>query len=424
MRQLVGFLFLAAAGCAGAEVLDLDTPPRPTPPVPAPRQDSLSKLVEEAVATHPRVRQARARAEAAVARAGGASSLDDPMLFVKSEEVPWRHPFALNSDGFNAVGLSQMIPLFKTGLRADVAAAEARRMAEDPRMAALEIASQVRRAWAEHLSATREQEVHSKHAGVMKSLIAAAEARYAAGKVSQQDVLDARNGAAMIDVEVAATQAQMEESRAALLELAGRVPPNLPAPPVPPALKIEEAEAMAAGRRPDLRAAEREVERAQAALRLASRERWAPDLTAEFMTMQMPDEPDGWGATLWVTLPWFSPKRKAEETAAGRELEAARDALEAAQRMARREVAGAWHRLRSAQRSVEVQEKELLPRAQQSLDVARANYEQDRVDFLRLLDAERMLRSTELEWVRARGQVDSAWAELERAMGTSDGGVR
>ncbi len=398
MRLSALLLVLSSLGCAGA--LELELPP-------------------DDPDAHPRVREARARVEAAIARAGGAGSLDDPMLFLKAEAVPLRTPGSLQRDDFNAVGVSQSFPLGKLGLRADVAAADARRAHADWRRAVNDVSADARKALADWRLALREKEIHDRHAEIMKSFIAVAETKYTTGKVSQQDVLEGQSGASMIHVSLSDTASRIEEARVAVRELTGRDPELPPLPHRTLARSLDELTAIAETSRPELRAAEQAVARATAARDLASRERWWPDVTAELMYMQEPGEPDGYAATLGVNLPWFSPKRRAEAAAAVSELAAEQRAVDAVRRTVRREVAVARQKLASALRGLELFEKELVPRAEQTLQVARTNYESDKVDFLRVLQAEGSLRSVELEAARALAQVEAAWAELERATGTA-----
>jgi len=81
MRLCVIALSLLTAGCSAAgEIRELErllaeASGDPRPPAP----DAFAAYVDEAVRSHPKVREARARAEAALARARGAAALEDPV---------------------------------------------------------------------------------------------------------------------------------------------------------------------------------------------------------------------------------------------------------------------------------------------------------------------------------------------------------
>ncbi len=384
------------------------------PRVPSEPLEGLAALVYSAVRTHPRVLQARAKAEAAMARAGGAGSLDDPMLFLKTDSTPFGTG---GGDPVRSAGLSQTFALGKLGPRSDIALAEAGKEVEEYRRAVNDIAAEVRRAWADYAIALKEREIHNRHAELMKAFIDVAETKYSNGKVSQQDVLEGRSGAAMIHVSLTETSSNLEAARALIVELTGLEPPAPVLHPKALTIPLDRVLEIAAASRPELRRAQREIARAEAAQTLASRERWIPDITAEVEYLQMPSEDDAFAATLGFNLPWFSPARKAAETAAARELDAAKLGLEAERRSVTREVTAAWHKLKSALASYETFTKDLVPRGEQTLEVARTNYEKDRVDFLRFLKAEQDLRTVELEAARAAARVELAWADLERATG-------
>jgi len=67
---------------------------------------------------------------------------------------------------------------------------------------------------------------------------------------------------------------------------------------------------------------------------------------------------------------------------------------------------------REASRTLALLTERLLPKARQSLDVARAAYLSGRLDFLNLIDAERTLLGFQLTEVEARIQRELALAEL------------
>ena len=67
---------------------------------------------------------------------------------------------------------------------------------------------------------------------------------------------------------------------------------------------------------------------------------------------------------------------------------------------------------REASRNLELLTERLLPKARQSLEVARAAYLSGQLDFLNLIDAERTLFGIQLSEVEARTQRELVLAEL------------
>jgi outer membrane protein TolC len=78
----------------------------------------------------------------------------------------------------------------------------------------------------------------------------------------------------------------------------------------------------------------------------------------------------------------------------------------------------ALYRFRDSQRRVELYGHSLIPKADQSLAVARRGFEAGKVAFLDLIDAERTLLEFELAYERARTDRSQRLAEIEMLTGT------
>jgi cobalt-zinc-cadmium efflux system outer membrane protein len=74
--------------------------------------------------------------------------------------------------------------------------------------------------------------------------------------------------------------------------------------------------------------------------------------------------------------------------------------------------------VKSAEQRAALLRTTILPQSRQTLDVALAAYQTDRVDFLALLDNERTVLDAQLEYFRAVSDFEEALADLERALGT------
>jgi outer membrane protein TolC len=77
----------------------------------------------------------------------------------------------------------------------------------------------------------------------------------------------------------------------------------------------------------------------------------------------------------------------------------------------------AFYKVEQARRSVRIFENTIVPQAEQSLMANRAAYETNKVDFLMLLDSQRVLRDTKLAAHRALADFGTRLAELELAVG-------
>ena len=172
--------------------------------------------------------------------------------------------------------------------------------------------------------------------------------------------------------------------------------------------------------RPDVRAARSDLERADAALDLARRER-VPDvaLSAGY-TRQGPDVAPVQPPTLslggGLELPIFS-QRQGEIARAESDRTSAKIALARAEARAAADVDEARASLASARERVERMQSSLLDRAREARDLVRFQYREGAVSLLDLFDAERTALQVELENAQDLYALRVAVVELEAAVG-------
>jgi outer membrane protein TolC len=77
----------------------------------------------------------------------------------------------------------------------------------------------------------------------------------------------------------------------------------------------------------------------------------------------------------------------------------------------------AYERVNESRRVVRLFEEKLVPSARLSVQATAAAYETGKLDFLRLVEAQRKLIDLETERATAIGEYHVRWAELERAVG-------
>ncbi|HSA01211.1 MAG TPA: TolC family protein, partial [Candidatus Paceibacterota bacterium] len=119
-----------------------------------------------------------------------------------------------------------------------------------------------------------------------------------------------------------------------------------------------------------------------------------------------------WRPSVGVTLPVWRDKIAAEIAAAQARKNAAQARLSAEQIQLAVEFADRSFTLRETTRNLALLTDTLLPKARQSLEIARAAYGTAKTDFINLLDAERSLLEFQLAQVDARTQRELALAEL------------
>ncbi len=81
------------------------------------------------------------------------------------------------------------------------------------------------------------------------------------------------------------------------------------------------------------------------------------------------------------------------------------------------EIQQALIQARAAERSLTLYRDTLRPQAEAAFKSAAAAYQQDRTDFLNLVDSQNMLLDVESSYFKAAANFDTRIAELERAIG-------
>jgi outer membrane protein TolC len=238
----------------------------------------------------------------------------------------------------------------------------------------------------------------------------------AAGKVTLQDVLRAQIEREQLSTDIA----NLEDSRNALVaefKAALGLTPTDPDPPVPGVFEMsieapdaDEIWSRAIEQNPALRRMQADVAQAQASIDLARRS-GVPDFSLG-IEADVKASPIMVRPSAGITLPIWRDKIEAEIAAAQAQKAAAEARLNAEQISLATELATMLYMYRESMRNIELLTDRLLPKAQQSLDAARAGYTTGRADFLDLIDAQRSLLGFELSLVEARTQRELALSAL------------
>lgn len=255
-----------------------------------------------------------------------------------------------------------------------------------------------------------------------------ARARNEVGAVTLQDVLRAQIEQERLTTEIA----NLQDSRNPLLaQFKGALGLKAEAvePPIPSKLETtpldltsERLLADALVRNPRLKQMEAEVRRADASIRLAYKAR-VPDFSLG-LEADAKAVPTLFTPQAGMTLPVWRDKIAAQIAAAQADKQAAAARFSAEQIMLAVEFAEKSFMFREATRNLELLNNRLLPKARQSLEVARSGYASGKVDFINLIDAQRTLLDFRLAEVEARIQRELALAELSLViLGTPPAGA-
>jgi len=328
------------------------------------------------------------------------------------------------------VGISQRLPWFgKRSLEASAAAAEAGASKSDYEATKRDLALSALVLYDQYFVAVRSIEINAHHVELMRVMQSAAIAQFQSGRGAAQDSLQAEAELAHMEHDTAILTSQRDVTIAQMNELLHRAPElplpppprDLPASAMPRASDAERLERVALGQRSEIAAARQRAQAAQARADRASRE-YYPDITVSTSYNSMWDMPEHrWLVGLGFNLPIQTERRAgaAQEGLAMRaqfESEAAHlsDA-------ARTQVFVARKQLQESEHVLGLFEKRLLPVARDQIDAARAGFTASQNPFLAVVQAEKNLRSVELEYQLARADCDRHRAELDRALGRIPG---
>lgn len=411
------------AGCTGtpiaserearAALRDVASRYRPgesRPPLPGLTPESpLSAYLTFALLNNPGVEAAYYDWAAAVERITTARSMPDPRLTFEADI----------GDMVTALMPGLMVDLPGPGkLRAagDVAAGESSARYFVFEQAVLRTADRLKAAYYRLHFLEENVRVQKEVLGLLGNIEEQARQQNAAGKVTLQDVLRAQ-----IERDQLATQiANLEDSRSALLaefKAALGLQRHDPEPPLPqvfePSLSEPDPEAIwasAVRRNPALRAMEVGVRRAEASLDLA-RKTGVPDFTIGFEA-DVKASPVFYRPAASMTLPIWRDKIAAAIAEAEAGKRAAEARLSTEQIELATDLAALLYSYRESVRTIDLLAARLVPKARQSLDVARAGYVTGRSGFLDLIDAEQSLLAFELSLIESRTQRELALSAL------------
>jgi outer membrane protein, heavy metal efflux system len=413
VRPLALAALLAAAGGAGAAQLGED----------------VQDLLELARAQNPELALMRAEAQAAAQRVQPAGALPDPVLRVEMMNVN-----NYGSDaGFNLLPskigetkytLMQQLPWSgKLALRSDIATADARQAQARAAAAWTELAMRIKTAYANYWLAAGNERVTNEVIDLVRRVEQVAQARYAGGLATQQDAIRAQIEQTAMRSELLMIRSDKRQQQArlnALLSRDGATPLAEPQAlrPLPPQGRLDPA-ALAQRVRlanPELQAEEARLAAAEKSRQLAYRNRY-PDLNVGIAPSQMGTRITTWGLMMEVNIPLQQTTRRSQEA----EAEAMVVAAHARSQNLANQLVGDLDQnlaaLDAARQTEALVTTQSLPQSELGLRSAIAAYENGKLDFTAVLEAQRQIRKVRQDRLKAQAEAQVRLAEIERILG-------
>lgn len=385
---------------------------------------TLRELLVEAITNNPEIQESRARWEAAKEKITIESTLEDPMIGADVEGIP-RGSTSFERRMDIEYMISQSFPFpGKLSLKGNIARQEAGIAHEIYRGKERDVVVQVKNAYQSLYLLDRSLEINLKNQERVNQFRQIAETRYVGGLTYRQDLLKSEvelsrllNERVMLEQEGEVAVARLN----ALLNRPPRTPLVISSEPTETSAIYSwgELEDKIVSARPELKMAEREVERMKSARNLARLVNF-PDFTARVEARQFNEEGSirEYDAFLGINLPIWFWKNRSVVKEASKSLKAAEAGYTSMKNIVFFEAQDALVRVQSKEKQLKRYKGEILPQAEQAFEEAKKGYESSQTGFLDLLDAQRMLNMFELDYYRTVAEFEIAHADLERAVGT------
>lgn len=391
--------------------------------------ENLSTLISSAISDNPELKSSESRWRMFASKARQASSLDDPMLMLKFQNMLVREPFSFNKDSQTAkvIGISQQLPFWgKRALREEIAQYEAESYRWSIEERKLELTRMVKEAWYRIYTVDRSLEIIDKNLRVMDDFITIAETKYSVGQGAQQDIYKAGlEKSKMLDMQITLQQ-QRKSLEANLNYLLYRSEPT-PVGPIPdfdlPLIPLSAGvlNETAYEKRPQIKSLINLANKGQASHRLAEKEYW-PDfnLSLEYMLKDPAMGDPGYDMyTVGVTfnLPLQRERRHAMLAESSSEAAMSMEELNGLKNSIGYAINDSLAQMERRRKLAELYRNGIIPQAEQSLESAIISYRVNKVDFLTLLDSRVNLFNYERELYEAKSEYMMQLARLEATVG-------
>ena len=383
----------------------------------------LQELIQEVLVRNPELAAARKQWEAATNRIAQAQSLEDPTLSVQLWNIP--QPFKATQADNTIFGLSQNFPFpGKRSLKGDVASRSAEMTEQAVRAKERELVARLKQAYYDLFLAQKAVQIHHQQVDLLRQFVEITNAKFRAGKGSQADILKAQVELSLLFQHRPALDQRRVTTEVMLNTLLDRDPASPLGVVEEPAhlpftQPADDLHNLALNERPEIKAAELDVQRNEQSHELAQRQ-YYPDFNVAFQRFQNYQANDGFGAYVAMSIPfafWTKPKYDAGVQEAAAAVAVARAQQHTVENMTRFQINDLLAKLRATDQVATLYRTTILPQAEQSLEAARVGYRAGKAGFLDLIDTQRAWRGFQLEYFKALVDRQYRLAELEQVVG-------
>jgi outer membrane protein TolC len=389
---------------------------------------TVESLLTLANASNPDYASMQLEAQAAADRVVMAGALMDPKFRIEwmditkgSTQSPALWPSEVGSTKYTFM---QDFPWFgKRDLKRAIATLEAQAVDGKAQGTWAELAAKVKTAHAQRYFLNSTKKLTAELLDLTNRLANVAQVRYAGGMAMQQDAIRAQVEQTSMQTELVALDGEARQADARLNALLARpssaplaAPETLPVLPAAAKLNVDALMERTRQRNPQLFSEDARIKAAALARELSLKNRY-PDFTLAITPTQMQSRISEWGVMLEMNIPLQQGTRRAQE----REAQAMLDAAQARRAAVAHQVASDLSEnlagIETAQRTEQLSKTSLLPQAELTFQSALAGYENGKLDFATLLDAQRQVRQAKQSQLKAQLEIQMRLAEVEKIVG-------
>jgi outer membrane protein TolC len=391
----------------------------------------LDELIQKVLAQNPELQSSFQGWEASKTRISQQEALPDPTLGLNLMNLPV-NSFALDQEPMTGKQISLMQPFpfpGKLGLKGDIARSESDITFQQYRELKNQLIKKTKQAYYDLYYIDQALATVASNQELLREFVEIAETRYGVGKGIQQDVLRAHVALSkMIDRELKLRQ-QREAMQAQINTLIDQ-PADAPlgralaSEPKPLEYELSSLIQQADSTSPMLAAWKTAVKQSGQQVDLAQKDRY-PDFSVGLAYTQRNELQNGMAgydfvsAMFNVKIPLFYNKKQDKKVQETRIRQSSveyryRNVANSVEQMLQQSLTN----LEKHRRVVDLYKTGIIPQAEESLESSMAGYQNDKVDFLSLLDSELTLFEFRLDYHRFVADYHKAVAELEALTGT------
>jgi outer membrane protein TolC len=389
---------------------------------------SVESLLEFAKGSNPEYAAMRHEAAAADERITSAGSLPDPKFRTEFRDITkfgeQSATLSPSRVGSTRYLLMQDLPWYgKRDLKREIAEMDAEGAQGRVRGTWSELAAKIKTAQAQRYYLYRNEKLTQEILDLIVRLEKVAQVRYAGGLAAQQDVIRAQVEQSGMRNELIALDNESRQVNARLNTLLARpastplaAPEILRALPAPVKLDFAALEDRVRSRNPLLFAEESRIKAAEKNRELTYKNRY-PDFTFGISPIQYQSAVKEWELMVELNIPLQQSSRRAQERESESMLSAARSRKDAASNQVLSDLSENLSAIEAARRTEILASSSLLPQAELTFQAALAGYENGKVDFATLLDAQKQIRQARQTQIKAQAEAQMRLAEIEKLLG-------